>query len=373
MKIVRHSGFPGANADVPLFVVRKSQSLLQQLNFRWGDLRIRTIQQTQKMPIAESKGVATSGIIQFLILFIAWYAFNAGYNVFNAHLKVFPYPLTIGMLQLAVGLAYAIPLWILGIRAPPRLSFSDLVTLFPVAALNALGHAVTVVAMFQKGGGSFAHVIKASEPVVSVLLALLINGQVPKPLTALSLLPISYGVAYASTLGNLSVATMAKELTTTVAIFAMIGNICVALRSILRKNLTQAFKTRTNLTPQNDHAVTTIYSMLLILPFLFYFEDTSAMKLSFQSMEWKGTQNTFLFNVFVCGMCYYLYNEMQNIVLGSLGPVTTAVGNTLKRVAIFLALYFFTEGESFPWPKIVGCAIAVGGCLVYAICDSFKV
>lgn len=64
---------------------------------------------------------------------------------------------------------------------------------------------------------------------------------------------------------------------------------------------------------------------------------------------------------------------MQNIVLGSLGPVPTAVGNTLKRVVIFVALYFFTEGETFPWPKILGCAIAIVGCLFYAICDSMKV
>ena len=65
--------------------------------------------------------------------------------------------------------------------------------------------------------GSFTHVIKAAEPVVSVLLSLVVLGAVPKPLTAVSLLPITYGVAYASTLGDLNPATMAKELTTKAA------------------------------------------------------------------------------------------------------------------------------------------------------------
>lgn len=83
--------------------------------------------------------------------------------------------------------------------------------------LNAGGHACAVIAMFQVGGGSFTHVIKASEPVVSVILGLLINGAVPKPLTAVSLLPITYGVAYASTLGQLDVQTMSKELGTLAA------------------------------------------------------------------------------------------------------------------------------------------------------------
>lgn len=80
----------------------------------------------------------------------------------------------------------------------------------------------------------------------------------------------------------------------------------------------------------------------------------------------------FLKNTFICGMSFYLYNEMQNIVLASLGPVPTAVGNTLKRVVIFVALYFFTEGETFPMPKVIGCAIAVAGCLLFAIFDSKK-
>ena len=96
--------------------------------------------------------------------------------------------------------------------------------------------------MFQKGGGSFTHVIKASEPVVSVILGLLINGAVPKPLTALSLLPITYGVAYASTLGKIDVGNMSRELSTMAAKMAMISNVCFALRSILRGKLSKDFK-----------------------------------------------------------------------------------------------------------------------------------
>lgn len=64
----------------------------------------------------------------------------------------------------------------------------------PIAMLNAWGHACTVSAMFEKGGGSFTHVIKAAEPVVSVLLSVIVLGAIPKPFTAISLLPITYGV-----------------------------------------------------------------------------------------------------------------------------------------------------------------------------------
>lgn len=84
-------------------------------------------------------------------------------------------------------------------------------------------------------------------------------------------------------------------------------------------------------------------------------------------------KNAFLYNSFFAGMSFYLYNEMQNKVLGSLGPVPTAVGNTLKRVVIFVALYLFTAGETFPPAKVLGCAIAILGCLAFAIFDSKKI
>ena len=164
--------------------------------------------------------------VKLFFLFVLWYGFNAGYNVYNAYLKSdYKFPGAIAAVQLGVGIGYAVPLWVLGIRKLPNLTFSDILKLLPIALLNAGGHALTVFAMFEKGGGSFTHVIKASEPVVSVILGLIISGNVPKPLTGLSLFPISYGVAYASTLGNLDVSSITKELTTNAAKYISIKSI----------------------------------------------------------------------------------------------------------------------------------------------------
>ena len=139
-------------------------------------------------------------------------------NVYNAYMKKdFQYPWASATLQLFVGLFYVGPLFLLKLRKLPKINLEDFLRLLPIACLNAGGHACTVNAMFEKGGGSFTHVIKASEPVVSVLLSLVVNGVVPKPLTAFSLLPVTYGVAYASTLGNLNPAAMSKEFSTKAA------------------------------------------------------------------------------------------------------------------------------------------------------------
>ena len=319
--------------------------------------------------IAQATGGGAA--LKMAAMFTIWYGFNAAYNVYNAFVKAeLPFPFAIAASQLGVGLLYAIPMWVLKLRTSPSMSMSDIKRIMPVVLLNAIGHTCTVTAMFQKGGGSFTHVIKAAEPVVSVILGLVLQRKVPKPLTALSLIPITYGVAYASTLGNLSPASMKKELTTLSAKLAMTSNVMFAWRSIVRSELPQSFKERTKLDATNEFALTTLLSFALLLPVVARLEGFGVIISSFQGNAGMGA---LVKNIFACGMCFYLYNEMQNNVLASLGPVPTAVGNTLKRVVIFVALFFFTQGEVFPPAKILGCAIAVAGCLAYAVCNAKQI
>lgn len=151
---------------------------------------------------------------------------------------------------------------------------------------------------------------------------------------------------------------------------AMFSNVAFSLRSIFRRSLSKEYKQRTGLDAVNEHMMTTLLSLLLLLPVVAYYESIPALTVRLGELFQTPA---FAFNMAVCGVCYYLYNELQNIVLGSLGAVPTAVGNTLKRVVIFAALWAFTPNEVFPWPKILGCAIAIAGCFSFAVFDSLKV
>ena len=92
------------------------------------------------------------------------------------------------------------------------------------------------------------------------------------------------------------------------------------------------------MTPANDHAVTTILSAVILAPYAYMYEDLGQMQTVYEGLD----KQAFLINLVGCGMFFYIYNELQNVVLSSLGPVPTAVGNTLKRVVIFAALFYFT-------------------------------
>ena len=65
---------------------------------------------------------------------------------------------------------------------------------------------------------------------------------------------------------------------------------------------------RTNLDPSNDHALTTLLSFVLLLPVALLVEKPAATLKTFHAL---ANPAAFLFNLFVCGMCYFLYNDVQ--------------------------------------------------------------
>jgi solute carrier family 35 protein E1 len=95
-----------------------------------------------------------------------------------------------------------------------------------IASMHGLGNLASVVS-FGAGSVSFAHVVKALEPVVAALLSILITGHVFSPMVYLSLLPIVIGVAFASY----------TEITFTWLGFsaAMLSNVFYQMRMVLAK------------------------------------------------------------------------------------------------------------------------------------------
>ena len=126
----------------------------------------------------ETEGGGLGETLQIGTYFALWYLFNIGYNIYNKQaLNVLAFPWTIATLQMATGIGYFVPMWLLGIRKAPKLSFADLKTLFPIALCHTGVHVGAVIAL-GAGAVSFAHIVKASEPVVTCLLNFLFLGQV---------------------------------------------------------------------------------------------------------------------------------------------------------------------------------------------------
>jgi len=259
---------------------------------------------------------------------------------------------------MGAGILYFLPLWLTGARKAPKLSGSDLATLFPIAICHTGVHVGAVIAL-GAGAVSFAHIVKASEPVVTCGLNALLLGEILPLPVYLTLLPIIGGVAIASM----------KELSFTVLALAsaMLSNVSSAARGVLSKKTMSGKKIGENLDAQNLYAVLTAMSTLILIPMALAIEGTSFFK-AFGDVVKAGTytKKALITLLGLGGATYYAYNEVAFQALGRVNPVTHAVGNTIKRVVIIVAsvIAFKTPMST---GSIIGSSIAIAGTLLYSL------
>jgi len=314
-----------------------------------------------------SKGVDVSSeeksglgeTLQVGTYFALWYLFNIAYNIYNKKaLNVLDYPWTVATIQMATGILYFLPLWILGIRKAPKLSFSDIKTLIPIALCHTGVHIGAVIAL-GAGAVSFAHIVKASEPVVTCGLNYLFLGEVLPLPVYLTLLPIIGGVAIASM----------KELSFTFLALAsaMLSNVSSSARGVLSKKTMSGKKIGENMDAQNLYAVLTAMSTCILVPAMLALEGTG-MFTAFNKVVAAGdyTKKSLATLLALGGASYYAYNEVAFLALGKVNPVTHAVGNTIKRVVIIVAsvIAFATPMST---GSIIGSSVAIAGTLLYSL------
>jgi len=294
-------------------------------------------------------------------LFGLWYALNIGYNIYNKKvLNLVPsLTYTVAFLQLFIGLAYVIPVWLLGVRKAPVLNNEELQNLIPVAVLHTLTHLGAVVSL-GAGAVSFTHIVKAAEPAVSAALsAVFMQSFLPLPVYA-TLIPVMGGVALAS-LTELSFNWLSFA-------GAMVSNVASASRGIVGK-MTMGKPQGKNMNAANLYAVMTILASIMTLPVALALEGGNIVP-TVKSLISAGQGKTLAVQTVLSALFYYLYNEVAFLALDNVAPVTHALGNTIKRVVIILTsvLVFGTKMTS---QGILGSSIAIFGVLLYSLAKNY--
>lgn len=107
----------------------------------------------------------------------SWFFFSCVFNIVNKlTLNAFPMPLFISTWQLMASSMFMVVLWCTKTHPTPTLdgvrglSPGVLRSLLPVAFCHSIGHVAACVS-FTKMAVSFTHIVKASEPVFTVLLS----------------------------------------------------------------------------------------------------------------------------------------------------------------------------------------------------------
>ena len=209
------------------------------------------------------------------IAILAWYAFNGVFNVDNKRLlNEFSFPWILSWVQLATGILICVPAWLLQLRRAPVITPPVLWRFVPLAFLHASGHALQVAGI---GAGSvyFGTVIKATEPLIGTLIALLVEGKVAPWYVNLTFLPIVGGVAYAA--AKPGAGTDLSELLSFAALAALASTVFFAIAKLLAKRIMTEMEASHNLDAVNTYSLLTCVSATLLLLPSFYAEGPAAL------------------------------------------------------------------------------------------------
>jgi len=298
--------------------------------------------------------------LRIVVGMLIWWTLNVGYNIYNkrtlnaTHGKVV---WLIALSHLLVGAPISLIMWGTGLRKLPKVTAFQLLKLTPIAFFHLLTHVGAVMSM-SVGAVSFTQIVKATEPVISALLAGVILGNFFSPVVYLTLIPIIGGVGFASLKGEIGFA-MGAFLT------AMVSNVSSAMRGVVAKKLMKkgTFTADQNMTPSNIFAIMTLMSTVMLLPVSLIL-DLGNVKEAVETMSYSGGE--LAFECTLAMLFYFYYNEMAFLILDWVHPVTQSVGNTMKRVFVIISavVVFQTPMDSH---GIIGSCIAIVGALFYSI------
>lgn len=293
----------------------------------------------------------TREVLTVLILCILWYIVSSSNNVVGKMLlNDFPYPMTVTMVQLLSITIYSGPffnMW--GVRRFVDISWSYYWKLIVPLALGKFMASIFTHVSIWKVPVSYAHTVKATMPLFTVVLSRFILGEKQTCKVYASLVPIITGVA---------VATM-TELS-----FDLTG-LLSALAATLQYSLQNIFSKKV-LHDTGVHHLRLLHilgrlALIMFLPIWFYFDFGSVMK---ESVFNTDDSYRIIALLFLDGVLSWLQNILAFSVMSLVSSLTYAVASASKRIFVISASLLIL-GNPVTGTNIFGMTLAILGVLCY--------
>lgn len=341
--------------------------------------------------------------VKLLTLFGLWYLGNYYYNIYNKVAlnegggKTGPHAYTISCIQLGVGTAYAVIVWLLTFnpitmarQKLPQLTVKDIVTVSGVAFFSAFAHLGSVLTM-NAGSVAFGQIVKAAEPVFSAAVNTVIYSKPPTLAKALMLPVIVLGVAIACLKpdkdGNYKV-----DFEVTAVVAGSVANLAAAFRGSENARLMSdpGLKVRRpgqrsrassgadavfpwspapqdKLTVGNQFALSQVLGFIFLVPVALFMEGPS-LHAFFELLQ---NNEKFRYNVMMSGLTFYGYNELSTMTIKHTSAVTASVANTAKRVIVIVGSAI-ALGNPLTKEEVMGSAISISGVFLYSIANQIS-
>ncbi|XP_054707544.1 solute carrier family 35 member E1 homolog [Uloborus diversus] len=291
-------------------------------------------------------------ILHVVVLCFIWYGVSSANGVIlKTILNDFPYPITITMVQLLTATLFSGPLFSLwGIRTAVDISSTYYWKLIVPLAFGKFFASVSSHVSIWKVPVSYAHTVKATMPLFTVVLSRIVLGEKQTYKVYFALVPIIIGVLIAT----------ASEIS-----FNVIGLVS-ALLSTMGFSLQHIFSKKV-LCETNIHHLRLLH-ILARLALLFFLPvwglyDVRAIVQDDNLFQGK---DPFLisFLIFCDGLCNFAQNIVAFSIISLVSPLTYSVCNAAKRISI-IAVSLVLLGNPVTAFNFFGMMLAIFGVLMY--------
>ncbi|XP_014206743.1 solute carrier family 35 member E1 homolog [Copidosoma floridanum] len=294
-------------------------------------------------------------VLSTVFLCLLWYVVSSSSNVAaKALLSDFPYPITVTMVQLTTISLFSGPLFSLwGVRR----TSTSLITwsyyfklIVPLAVGKFLGNLLSHVSIW-KVPVSYAHTVKATMPLFTVLLSRIILRERQTTKVYASLLPIVGGVAIA-TLTELS-------FNFTGLLSALASTMAFSLQNIYSKKVLYD----TGIHHLRLLLILGRLALFMFLPVWLMYDVRNLWHDPATGRAVEISTRTLVLLV-VDGILNWLQNIVAFSVMSMVTPLTYAVASASKRIFV-IAVTLFILGNPVTGLNIFGMVLAIGGVLCY--------
>ncbi|CRK89762.1 CLUMA_CG003440, isoform A [Clunio marinus] len=292
----------------------------------------------------------TKQTVLIILLCVLWYICSSTNNVIGKMvLSELPYPMTVTMVQLLSITFYSGPFFnLFHIRKNADMNWKYYFQFIIPLALGKFLSSVSSHVSIWKVPVSYAHTVKATMPLFTVVLSRIIMKEKQTFSIYISLVPIITGVLIA-TLTEIS--------------FDMIGLVS-ALISTLGFSLQNIFSKKVLKDTQIHHLrllhVLGRLAFFLFLPVWIFSDMFSVLKHpSIINLDYRVISL-----LFFDGVLNWLQNILAFSVLSLVTPLTYAVASASKRIFV-IGISLFILGNPVTWMNILGMVMACCGVLCY--------
>lgn len=297
-------------------------------------------------------GTSSKEIVQVVLLCVLWYTISSGNNVIGkVVLNNFPYPLTVTVVQLVSITVYAGPVFALwGVRPYLDLNWNIYIKCIVPLACGKFISSLTSHVSLWKVPVSYAHTVKATMPLFTVVLSRIILKEKQTRAVYASLLPIVLGVM---------IATMTE------ISFDMIGLISALLSTI--GFAVQNIYSKKVIRDTNVHYLRLLHTLarlaLLFVTPLWLVVDVRRFPKD-ATLFAQGDAFVVLCLLFLDGALSFAQNLVAFTILNLVSPLTYSVCNASKRISVITVSLMLLHNPVTPL-NVFGMMLAVLGVLFY--------